>query len=322
MTTHVSVCKANITHDNLYNADIKSEFLVEHCNTDYAPLFMKISECEYFHNKDIMHFNYNQFLDLFLNLECSTPKALDHAISIINNYLKYCNEQGLVSYKLNLSQLFNRQDLHNHISKHKVFNQYIWSLDELLAIANFCVNKQDAITLVLPFFGIRGKELEELRYLQVSDISSANNTITTITGRTIILPTAIMDIIDEAKHEEEYYKRNNTVSPDTRTPVFIINKTNYLIRYAGNRQNAHTVISAQSINKRITKIATLWGKPNITPTSLFYSGLMWSLSQLEKARGGYLTTADFQTYCEKWGLNKDREWDVKDLYTAHKKRLK
>jgi integrase len=282
------------------------------------------------HDKDLYSFNYNELKDMLVGLQCTTPKAIDHAKSVVSQYLKWASKESYSNSYIDITKLIARNDIYNSVSNYSVSEQYIFSREELYSIANMCVNAQDAILFILPYEGVRGKQLEEIRNLKVSDVDEKTCSLTLgteerrskdVKKRQIKIAKESIKIILDSIEEEVYYKKNGEIDTGVTAPIYEIIPTDYVVRYTGKRNNSKNIVDAQIINKRITKMAELIEKPELTPTSLFYSGLLNYCKIIEDEKGS-LTNEDFKEANIRYGLNPKRFWDTKDLYEFLKDKLR
>lgn len=317
----------------MYNPQVKERFIIEtyeNINTQNTMRhnFHRFKDFEEFYEKDLYAFNYNEMKDLITGMNSKTAKSLDSKISIISSYLEWARKEHYHNNYIKISDLITKSDVRNNISTYAITEQYLKNKEELFNIVDFCVNKQDAVLFVLAYEGVRGVELEEMRNLKVSDCDFENNTLR-LTGsydgigistyeRIITVAPESMKIIKEATQETEYYKSNGNVNPNCKAPIFKIAKSEYVVRYTVSRKNSVSDrVDMQNLNKRIRKIALLYDRPMLQATTLFYSGILHKLSELEKQKGE-LTVQDYKAINERYGLAVISYWDTKDLYKTLK----
>lgn len=328
--------KMETKKQNLYNEEIKERFITNNyqniaSQSTIRANFARMTPFENFYEKDLFSFNYNEFKDLLLGLNCSTPKGLDSIVSLISNYLIWTRIQNYHGNCVDITSLIFREDIRKNVSKLAFKGQYLRDEEELYNLVDFCVNKQDAVLFVLCYEGVRGYELEELANLRTQDCNFQNNTLT-VSGfhrekdskgnvikripyeRVITIDPRSMNVIKDATEETVYYKKNGMIDTACTAPLYKITKTDYVVRYTGNRKNIiQNTLDTQSINKRISKIANLYDKPMLQATTIFISGLMNFLRKLERQEGT-LTIADFKAAHTRYGKAPEQYWDTKDLY--------
>jgi site-specific recombinase XerD len=294
--------------------------IIENINTKkfYKSTLEKIEVMEQMYKKDIFEFNSKkQILDLISVLDCSTVKSIITKWSPILRYIKWSILEGYADPII--YGLFNvsKDDLLSNVSKIKFKRRFINNREELYELTDKCVNKQDAVILVLLYEGIDGIKHTELINLKEKDCKYSNNTIliNRKNPRIIIIPEKSMQIIKEACEEIKYYKKNGE-SYNSKCSYFNIPKSDYVIKKTGRKLNSK--ISSMVINSRIMKIAKYTDKLFLSPKSILQSGMINKCKELESEKN-FLTPDDYRKIYEEFNMNYKNWYNLKDMYMEYKK---
>jgi integrase len=320
----------------LYNEKVKNFFLSQYedeaqqhseeekrgTRKNYEAVLSKIGFYEDLIGKDLYSFSYNEIKDLLVWYNCKTKKAFDSIKSIIGVYLRWAHAKEFINRPLDLTELIWKSDAAKTVNNFAMDNQYLKDKKEVYYIAQeYCINRQDGILFILPYFGIKGKNLEEIRNLKVEDCDFKHNTLRVHNdkgeSREVQMEARAMGLIKEAIEAVEYEKNNGRIDSAPTVTTYKITPSEYVIRYTGNRKDSPDKVDYQVINKRIEKIAAFYGKPYINATNLTMSGILHHLKELEEEKGK-LTIEDYKKVREKFGLNPDRYYDTRDLYNSWK----
>jgi integrase len=305
------------------NKELKERFLSNYDESTQQSLtyiFQRANELEEMLGKDIYEFNRDELHDLFMSFGSRSEVSVASRISIINKYIDYAIEQGFVPTGINLVKNFVGQEYYKKYISKVAEKKKILSKEEVYALTvgseSFCINAQDAAIILLPFIGVRGRQiqdnpLEEMRNLKWENVDEANNSITLtrndgdkiIAKRTINnIDPKIIEILKDAYNQEKYLKNNGEVTDwmiqKKNTEIELLN-TGYILRTTKKGENGR--ISNGTISQRLNTIRELYGNPFINVTNLWLSGMVEYGKQIKKEKGEALTGDDYREICRRFG---------------------
>lgn len=328
----------------MYNEQLKNRFLEQYSNVKtrktYSDSLSQINDMEELYNKDIFLFTYEELNEALSGIRTKTSSGAGRIISPIMKYIDFANEEGYVPSKITYTKLFKGEKLEEYISSYALNNSYI-KREQLYDICSYLENDMDKAILVMAFEGIDGREHFEMRNLKKQDInlSTGEVEVTNIDGeirKFVIEDKRSLDILGDTINQTEY-KFSNGVELLRAKDDFLEN-TPYLLRRTESR-NMNTEID----DKRVTpnylscKVTTFFkGKkvkknvndippyiPNyqfLNITNIFKSGFFDYCTQLEQKKGIKLETKDYQTACERYGINPNNIPSYKKQYLDWKER--
>lgn len=312
----------------IYNEEIKNRFLnskdyTRQSKVLYKKRFARFYEYEITLGKDLYDFNNPEIEDMLVAISSKTHVGLSNITSIISSYKEWAIREGYSKDTINMVKLINTDKLQNMINKTAFRKQYINGIDELREIVDFCENKQDALPYILLFFSIRksvrGKEFDELITLKTSDCDFVNCEIH-LSNRTVSIPEEFMRVIHWASQESEYKVFGK---PRNKEPLEL-KDVPYLFKSAMPRNKEAVegdIASPATVNNRIKRIAKEYGKPLLNATNVFYSGIFYRLSEIEKIRP--LENKDYQDIRSEYNLiDASNAPATKKLYEQYKEAMK
>lgn len=308
----ISVAPNLYLNQVLYNQDLKNKFLDKYTTSTkrfYRYIFQISSELENEFGKDIFEFNSLEIENLLNCYKNGSVEAVSSNVTVLKKYIDFAIEQGLS--KINyLNNLTGYDDLKKYVNIN-MSNKRILSFKQVWDIVDMCYNAQDAICILLPFYGVKGESNEEISNLKKSDVDFINKKLKLTRNnnsiRYIDIDDKLISIIYKAISEEEYAKNNGNINPDLKSSYFNIYENDYVVRAATNKNNLP--IQSININARIKRIGRLWGNSYITPTSLWYSGFYHRYLQA-KSKKGVLAKDDYLKICDEFGYDKSYSWKI------------
>lgn len=194
---------------DMYNPDIKEQFLEQYTNLGtqdrYRKIFKRTFEFEVKNKKDVMLFNNEEFKEIFYYLESISTSTINLTKSVLNNYIDWTIKEKYRENPINPIKLIKSPQLKNMVSKIAQEFRHLTGIDELRRIVRFCINPQDAICFVLPFYGLKAEEISNL----TKDNFDGN--IIKIGDRKVEIPEEFMYVIDDAFKQEIYVKLNGAI---------------------------------------------------------------------------------------------------------------
>jgi hypothetical protein len=330
--------------NSLFNSQLKEEFLKlypENTARTYAYDLAKISESERFYNKDIFNFTYEQLEDALKSLQAKSYGSISRMISTISQYYFWANNKGLVSTKIDYSDLFFEDKISSYVWTHAIKHAYV-SREEMYDICDKFVNAIDRATAILPFEGIKGEELSEMINLKYSDINfnTGETILTDLHGNTrqiIITNKRTFDILKEAQSQDVYLKKNGNAIGKTTTSViidspYVIKKTINLNpdNLKGTEYSEDEKVTAGYLEAKFTRFfkdkynsrgqvinEAFINLPFLNINNIFKSGFFEFCHNLEIEKG-VLSTNDYLSICQRYGIKTDRWATYKFQYIKWK----
>ncbi|KQL19256.1 hypothetical protein ACFFHH_12685 [Cytobacillus solani] len=295
--------------NKMYNEDIKWRFLKEKYDSKetrkvikYIFFYAYLNELPL--GKDLYDFSLDQIGSVIAN---SNPKSLNVAKtrgSFISQYISWAISPDVNLRRDNLNPLQNIDESWYAQFVDTSLKQFI-SKTELDEMVSQLVNYQDKIIPVLLFNGVYGTESSEIRNLKLTDIQEDGTTrlYDDVKGeRYIKLDENVIELLHKANFEEEYMNKNGMA--EGRSPNSHLVNSEFIVKSLkrGAAKEGHR-IGQSSIISRINIIKEYIGWLDLTPKSIWRSGMLYMASQLMQGRNE-LIKEDFDKIGEHFNLSK------------------
>ena len=256
--------------------DIRSEFIKEYSrsriisDTSLNSLLNRVRVIENKKKKSIVYFSKSEILKMYKDFNLTSVNTLQN----YNNYLRaYCN---FIIYKENKgSNCFasiNKDMLKTCINEDIRRSKYI-SYEQLQDIEAELLNFTDCAILECLWFGISGRELTDLTYLERNQVNESKMEIIFGDGRNLKIYPRLYELLDKAFDETEYM----CYGEDIRVKRVCGKNQLYKIR-----DNVHKDTDAARfrwVYRKIMIIRDYVGLPNISMKSLQGSGMLHYIKQ-------------------------------------------
>lgn len=335
----------------LYNEDAKLRFLDSLTNSPSTKLSYKrylksLSRYEWKINKDLYELTLAEIFDMFSALQTASEETTSVMLTILKKYRQWAMKEGLMSSLIDDAIALSKGDLKRIISKTKYRNKYFKNFEQLKDVIDFCINFQDKVLFILPYYGIDGKEHSEMTNLKLSDCDFENDTIKVSRNDSVVtisIPHEFMEYIEKAAKEYEY-RQNNGIKDKHKEKYSSLCITNYVLRPAeiskiraiDKLKDNETFdikefkIQPQIINQRIGKIAKgyyttepgiIENREKLNPQNILWSGVFHTL--YNKEQQDRLTNEDIGKVCNIYDLSTDINniCDVRNKYETFKEIL-
>lgn len=295
--------------NKMYNEDIKWRFLNEKYDSKetrevikYIFFYAYLNELPL--GKDLYDFSLDQIGSVIAN---SNPKSLNVAKtrgSFISQYISWAISPDVNLRRDNLNPLQNIDESWYAQFVDTSLKQFI-SKTELDEMVSQLVNYQDKIIPVLLFNGVYGTESSEIRNLKLTDIQEDGTTrlYDDVKGeRYIKLDANVIELLHKANFEKEYMNKNGMA--EGRSPNSHLVNSEFIVKSLkrGAAKEGHR-IGQSSIISRINIIKEYIGWLDLTPKSIWRSGMLYMASQLMQGRNE-LIKEDFDKIGEHFNLSK------------------
>lgn len=259
--------------------ELKQRFIdsLEDLPRYYITTLEKAGFFEELYNKDLCNFSTEELESFIDSLDSPSINLIRVYLTPIKGYIDFAIEQGYVESKINYVDKILTCNLERFINTIKRDSKYL-TKKELDEIVDNCVNAQDAVLYQLLFEGINGKVSEDIRNLKITDVDFENKTID-IQGSKKEVSFKLLELIKEAHEQVKYIKKNgefSNTSLSTETTLDV--NTVYVLK----TKEASKPISPITLIKRFTNMKKIFGYDNITPTSVYDSGLIYKMKQLKE----------------------------------------
>jgi len=276
----------------MYNYDSKILF-IESLKTDdlkrmYTSIFKRTETYEAERELDIYYFNVKECMNLLLHLN---PKSIGHVGSLKSQFTKYI--EWAIAKGLTDKNYWSLVSVDDDFVRFSFESRNVKNLDELVQIVESSLMvSYDKYVVYLLYMGIMGEDFSELTQLKDSDVDKFNKVITTSRQKYISLVEPIFNI----QATDEYYGEKKQRDADS---LYFIKpfKTKHLIGKPITYQHVHRVIQKmnESYNEQNPE-----NQRQFTPTTIWRSGLFFSLYKIERTKGE-LVTDDYAYVSEIYG---------------------
>lgn len=227
--------------------------------------------------KDLFEFTDPEIETMIRYFGFSKFKSVQSCISLINKYLIYANEKGVMKNRINFIYEKLPGEIHKLLVNRIKQGKQVITRDELYQeIFSSIKNAQDLICFILPFEGLSFKEMINLKH---SDIDMKNNTIR-LEHRSILVPQKAIDALDDAISVTNYLSKNGKAtgklsdlelmpSSYVLKPTIIFMQVNKDL--AGEMDDVQ--VNQAIIRRRIDMIKKMIGKPHLSYSALRESGM-------------------------------------------------
>jgi hypothetical protein len=226
---------------------------------------------------------------LLKGLAAKSLQSIYTQLSIITKYIDFSIQNGYSQTGINFGYNFSGGDvLGEYVSKAVEDNKYI-TYEQFKEIVDFCNNPQDSVIFELLYYGVNGEACEEIINLKETDIQGntlnllnkiEKGNVTEVIQRQVMVPDRVIDSIEDAKSQTEYYKENNDLSESNASAAFFrIYPSEFVVKKAGKKDSK---ANRFSVATRIRRISEWIGYPKLNITNVWVSGMIHYTKQYMK----------------------------------------
>lgn len=247
--------------------------------------------------KPIYNMTYSEIEEmLFMQFRNTSEGVVCKNISILKTYIDFCIRKNIVLHGENRLSVFRSEDARKYTDSRAVKGRFI-SRDRLEMYQNILYNEQDKLILKLPYIGVGGKALEEMRNLTIDDIDKENKLLklTTDEGehRLISIDDSTIRLIKNAYGQLFYTENNGMETYSSRNPEPKKTKINsvgrYVFRVPG--QKKFSKLTHSFFISRMSRFKKWLNNPYLTYNALRDSGIVQSA--IDKEKNGEITRDDY-----------------------------
>lgn len=266
----------------MYNEEVKLYFLESNYKSEDSRnvvkyVFEKSELSERILKKDLYMFTLDEIRLTVLDMGYSSLNTVRNTISIIKNYIDWSETSGYRHSNTNVLASVDDEWLNKLTVKRQ---KTLIRIDEFEEIKSHIVNENDKLMLDLLWNGVFGKELSEIRTLQVSNIEG--NTVKLFdkdgSSREIELCEDIIKRIYAVNDLKEELDLNGNVQP--------LNITDYVFKHRVKKDNNHDIINYSYVLRRIKDILEPFKDYKLTAKSFYNSGMIHKYYEALKERNG------------------------------------
>jgi hypothetical protein len=283
----------------LYNADIKEEFLSKYENEDtkitYINVFRKIKGIEEHRGYDLYDFSIEDIKETMENIKPVTKASARASGSVIVSYINWAAKYR--ESNINIIQGLKPAWFESFTIEREL---YI-SETRMMEMLNVLVNAQDKVLVKLPFISVNGYQHSELLNLTKDDIKG--NTLFLKDDRKgereLTVDNETIELINKALKQETYVSKNGAGKRSYEAKLI---ENNYVVRGLERRAKNFERAEKNIVYRRITNISEFFGMPYLTPKSIWKSGQIKMAADLYE-RDGELGTKQFYEIGEAFQLS-------------------
>lgn len=301
---------AYLSDDNeIYNKEIKDAFISrypEHTHNIYRRVFFYSSPIEHLYGIDLFEFNLKQIGDVLKSMNPSSLASVKSTVSVIKAYIDWAIHRR--------SNNINPLDI-TDVTWEKQFvdttKKLLFNYDEIWGgVIKNCKNAQDSLIVALLFEGVGGREVFELRNLNIRDVNFEEGVLnlTNEKGeqRQIKVSSETLSLIRDAEIQTEYYKRNGEISPNSRNrkETSQLIETGYLIKPAKTKVVHVEQVNTHVIYGRLSTLSEIFNIPNFSVKNIQRSGMLYMAKRILDRDGYFSNKEQYLEICEQFGVAK------------------
>ncbi|MBW7474065.1 hypothetical protein K0T92_04870 [Paenibacillus oenotherae] len=290
-----------IYEGGFYNEEQKKRFLKYYIDykddssvKNYTAVLSRAQYVESRLNKDLYDFNSDEIEQLMKYFNCTTITSAYGRLNYIQNYINWGIAEGLTKSVDNpLNGLISREFCKRLVGD---YTRVLATEQDVLRVAESCLNFQDKAVILAIFEGIGGKELSELTNLRRADIDEGQLRIKLTDSKH---GTRYMTFKDDyiirnlirANEEETYHMWSSNKQRKRERVLIALGRSSYVIKHIVNRHGSDedTPVKSYGITTRLRHIQEHFSSDFefLNPTNLRNSGM------LRMARDIYWATGKF-----------------------------
>lgn len=275
---------------------LKENNLSESVIKGYNMVFKKVNHLEEKYNKDLKEFNYEELLNVLPNIKSTSYQSINVKWTLLKKYMEYYDNLDYTK--------ITQEDLKKYIEEKTL--RYVTREQLLDRIEHSLNNAQDKAIVMLLFEGVMGKAYNDLLNLKVSDIDFENNCIN-LDNQIIDIHPSTTKILDETRLQKIYEKFGTGSSIGTGDISYELNpKSEYLIKSKPSSRNrgGREPIKVAGIKTRLDKITKSLNMEGLTGLSIYHSGIIEKLIELENEYNKTFTKNDVEEQLKKLNIGR------------------
>lgn len=295
-----------IKEKELYNADIKWEFLNQYDNerTRLIALYpmRKAKRFEERAGKDLFEMSLQEIEEILYSLSSSSKNSIVLNVGRIEEYILWASANGYRRSNITPFPSTNREAwMKKFVADYR---NYAFTRQDIIHMTESLVNDVDKALLLLLFEGASGRQYSEVLNLKVEDIDSAHEAPTALlrdsdkSVRLINITPRLEILIRRANRQHDYKNKNGT----------LIGKPQAYSRFAHseyvfkkvNRGAQRGSLNNFFVNRKVAIFKEIFDMPYLKANHIIHSGIMHMAHQFHK-RDGIITKDALRKVAEQYG---------------------
>lgn len=283
----------------------------------YYRIFKLFVDFEKIKDKDIALFSREELLESISTIPTYSKRTINTIDSTLTSYLTWAAQRGINPTGVNVMQGISvKEHLEKNINKNVLAKKFITEeeiktlRDTIEKNEDVIINAQDYLCVLLPFYGIYGKDCFEIINLKEKDIDFIEQTITVYdensNSRVVQVDKFLLNIIKEAIDEKEYIRKNNWKEA--------LVENGYILKMTRRPDQLKPMAVRTRLRKCLGILNGVRDKQSrITMKSLVASGMYKKIKQV-KQENGTVTDQDFREVMVLYGNNPNSYFGLKEDY--------
>lgn len=265
-----------------YNEEQKNAFIKHYQgdseNNFVRNIFSLTQPNEEYMQKDVCEFTEKEILELLRSFNSSSVNSLRVKMSILRTYATWCEVKGLIRNNMNSFENLFGKDIEGCVNKYAKASKLI-TYEHLLKIINDLPNPVDQFVLLALFEGISGKSnTKEITSLKIKDLHEDYFDLPT---RKIKVTPMLYNIAMEAATTDIYVSLKGKYQEKKLLSCDYVYKPKYNVADTSNLEEDNIL----RMQRRLLKIREILDQPEMTISSLYYSGMIHYMGIIAKEKG-------------------------------------
>lgn len=259
----------------MYNEEIKRRFIEEKIDGMLSPssyyenIFKKAASYENELSKDLMNFSLDEIIELYKRIDTASIGVLRSCNSVYKTYTTWGIKEN---YRRGLENAYDAvaMDIMKSCVNMEARKAKILSRADIREMENVLLNASDVAIIECLFNGIKGRGLNEILELKISDIDENTGVISLVSGRKVQVDNHCVRCLMDA-YEEEYYV---SLFDSGRVFEYYPNPDGFVFKMmvSGRVNTQNGKRNYNTFYKRIKKILSYYGEENLSAQDIALSG--------------------------------------------------
>ena len=288
----------------MYNEKQKKDFIRYYNNgndTYITCLFNYTADADELKDKDVSCFREKEIYELLSGMNSVSVDTLNVKLSILRTYTTWCEKRGLLSTNMNCYNSIARSDM-VHCINTVAKEARIIDRETMLKYCDELVNPADKLLVMCIFEGVKTKRsVSALGGLKREDV---HPDYIQLEDRRVKISPKLYEMVQETNETDDYFPMFGTekeISIKLAESIFVFRPKN------SSKYPDDAVRNTTRLKSRFTKYISTYTNPNLTITSLYWSGIIYNLNEIAKKKKLGLSqamyTAEFDEIIEQYGLH-------------------
>ncbi len=288
---------------NMYNEAQKKKFIKDYSDDQYIiSLFNYCEGAEKIKGKDVSCFREEEIYELLTGMNSLSLNTLIVKLSVLRTYATWCEQRGLLVTNMNCYKNIRKEDV-THCVNQIAAKSRIIDKETMLKYCDELVNPADKLLVMCIFEGVKtSKGLEALGGLSKDQVYSK---YIQLKDRKVKISEELYKMVQLTNETDEYFPVFGS-SEKAGTAIRLI-KSNFVFRPKYTSiYGDDAVKNASRLKARFTKYISAYTNPNLTITSLFWSGVIHNLKLIAKKNkisiSMAMETSEFDEVIKQYGI--------------------